>query len=130
MVKLAPEKRKMLREFLKAYDQRMWFLVSYARETELLKYDPEYATSNQSIRQLGAKALRALQAQILANDLEIPVCGKAIDVGESNLKKIIAHQPRRHVRWHLNNARHEVLNEMRKDWANVRITIQYTHPDA
>lgn len=130
MVKLAPEKRKMLREFLKTYDQRMWFLVSYARESELLKYDPEYPTTNESIRQLGAKALRELQAQILANDLEIPVFGKAIAMGELNLKKIIAHQPRDNVRWHLNNARHGVLSEMRKDWANVRITIQYIHPDA
>ena len=130
MVRLATENRKMLRELLKAYDQRMWFLVSYARDAELLKYDPEYATTNQSIRHLGATALRELQTQILANDLEIPVFAKAIEAGELNLKKIIAHQPRSDVRWHLNNARHEVLNEMRKDWANVRITIQYIHPDA
>ncbi|MGL5995735.1 MAG: hypothetical protein ACRC1I_04310 [Pseudomonas proteolytica] len=130
MQKLAPEKRKMLREFLKAYDQRMWFLVSYARDADVLKYDPEYATTNESIRQLGAKALGELRAQILAHGLEIPAFAKAIEVGERNLKKIIAHQPRSDVRWHLNNARHEVLNEMRKDWANVRITIQYIHPDA
>lgn len=94
MVKLAPEKRKMLRELLKTYDQRMWFLVSYTREAELLKYDPEYAITNESIRQFGAKTLRELQAQIWANDLEIPVSGKAIEMGELNLKKIIAHQPR------------------------------------
>ncbi|WP_282351864.1 hypothetical protein [Pseudomonas sp. PS01303] len=129
-MRLATENRKMLRELLKAYDQRMWFLVSYAREAELLKYDPEYATTNESIRRLGATALRELQTQILANNLEIPVFAKAIEAGELNLKKIIAHQPRSDVRWHLNNARHEVLNEMRKDWANVRITIQYIHPDA
>lgn len=130
MQKLAPEKRKMLRELLKAYDHRMWFLVSYARDADVLKYDPEDATTNESIRQLGAKALRELRAQILAHGLEIPAFAKAIEVGERNLKKIIAHQPRSDVRWHLNTARHEVLNEMRKDWANVRITIQYIHPDA
>ncbi len=108
----------------------MWFLVSYAQDAELLKYDPAYATTNESIRQLGAKALRELQAQVLANDVEIPAFAKAIEVGELNLKKIIAHQPRRDVRWHLNNARHEVLSEMRNDWVNVRINIQYIHPDA
>ncbi|MFG0460261.1 hypothetical protein ACF8GG_13035 [Pseudomonas sp. yb_1] len=130
MLKLAPEKRKILRELLKAYDQRMWFLVSYAQDAELLKYDPAYATTNESIRQLGTKALRELRTQVLANDVEIPAFAKAIEVGELNLKKIIAHQPRSDVRWHLNNARHEVLNEMRKDLANVRINIQYIHPDA
>lgn len=126
---LPSEKRKMLRAFLKEYDQKMWHLVSYAKESEILKYDPDYATTNDDIMQLGWNTLAKLKGQVTENELEIANFAKAIRLGEINLREIVSHQPRRIVRWHLNNARHEVLHEMRKDWSNVRITIVYLHPD-
>ena len=39
MPKLPTEKRKILRSLLKEYDQRMWYLVTYAKDSEILKYD-------------------------------------------------------------------------------------------
>lgn len=129
MVELSKEARRTLREGLNNYDKEMWGLISYSRDSDILKYDPEYLTTNADIYNKAVRILNDLKIY-LEQGGQYEFFERACLLGFSSINKIVSKQPRSYLRWHLNNARCDLLSEMRKDWANCRINIIYLHPDA
>ncbi|MBJ2258337.1 hypothetical protein [Pseudomonas psychrophila] len=130
MDELSKEAKRTLREGLKAYDKEIWDLISYSRDSDILKYDPAYITTNTDIHDKAIKCLNNLKQYLEQGKIEHRFLERAYQLGLRNLNKIVSNQPRSYVRWHLNNARCELLSEMRKDWGSCRINIIYIHPDA
>ncbi|QHF44786.1 hypothetical protein PspS35_13730 [Pseudomonas sp. S35] len=120
--------RKILRDGLRAFDKSLWDLISYSRDSDVLKYDPGFLTTNEGLHLRARKYLDELKDTLSKNHVSHPYFEKAFECGLHNVNKIKVGQSRSHLRWHLNNARCELINEMTKDRTNVRIEIAYLHP--
>lgn len=129
MDELSKDARRTLREGLTSYDKEIWNLISYSRDSDSLKYDPEYITTNMDIYNKAIRCLNNLKQYLEQGKVEHRFLEQAYQLGLRNLNKIVSDQPRSYVRWHLNNARCDLLSEMRKDWGNCRINIIYIHPE-
>lgn len=128
MEKLHKEARKVLRDCLKEFDKKMWDLISYSQDSDSLKFDPNFLTTNEGLHLRALRHLRELKDGLSEREVSHPHFDKAYTCGLHNINKIKAGQSRSHLRWHLNNARCELINEMTKDSINVRMNIQFLHP--
>ncbi|MGU9857085.1 hypothetical protein [Pseudomonas sp. LF245] len=129
MDKLSKEARKVLRDGLREFDKSMWDLISYSKDSDVLKYDPGFLTTNEGLHVRARKYLDALKRVLGEHKVSHPYFDRAFQCGLRNINKIKVGQSRSHLRWHLNNARCELINEMTNDRLNVRIEITYLHPD-
>lgn len=128
MEKLSKEARKVLRDSLHEFDKKMWDLITYSKDSDVLRYDPDFLTTNKGLHLRASRYLAELKERLSEHDVFHHYFDKACEYGYYHINKIKSGQPRSNLRWHLNNARCELINEMKKNWTTVRINIEYLHP--
>lgn len=128
MVKLSNDERQILRESLYDFNKKMWDLITYSRDSTELLYDPEFLTTNEGLQLKAIGLVSGLKATIIKASISHPFFERACELGLYHIHLLKFGQPRSALRWHLNNARCELLGEMRRDWSNVRINFEYLHP--
>ncbi|WP_458725057.1 hypothetical protein [Pseudomonas mandelii] len=128
MEKLSKEARKILRDCLYEFDKKMWDLISYSRDSDLLRYAPDFLTTNEGLHLRARRYLDELKEGLSSREVSHPYLQKAFEYGLFSINKIVVGQPRTNLRWHLNNARCDLITEIAKDRVNVRVDIQYLHP--
>jgi uncharacterized Zn finger protein len=128
MEKLSRESRKALKDSLYEFDKKMWDLITYSQDSDMLKYNPDFLTTNEGLHLRASRYLAELKERLSEHDIFQSSFDKAHKYGLFNINKIKAGQSRSYLRWHLNNARCELIDEMKKDWTSVQINIEYLHP--
>lgn len=120
------QEMKRVREALKTFDKDIWKFITYCQEVYILPYDPDYLTTNEGMRRRAVRYLDEFRERV--RGIEHHLLAEACSDAEYHLRKIVSKQPRSHVRFHLNNARTNLLSVMERDRSS-RIAFDWKHPE-